>query len=402
MDNSNNNIAKLFEDITDEAIMGILTFHIHSRSAIYHNRLAKNLFEINETLPGISDITLDELFPKDSRGDFTPFSDKITTHQGLYQDILMRRTNGQTFVANVGVRHIYTEGGEILLLMVQDITLQKKLQRDITAKQIEIKAAYEELLRQNRQLKELDHAKNKFLALTTHELRTPLSAMVSSAEILKLELYDSPAQAKEFIDIIYDQGLQLQRLVNDILDMAKIQANKMDYYVQEEDINPILQSLAENYSSMATTSDVTIQFKPQTEEQKAYFDNLRIRQIVSNIINNAIKYNRKNGSVEISTETTDDHFLRIAVKDSGPGIPADKFGAIFDEFETIGQVSAHHNGTGLGLPISRKMMEAMGGKVHLTSEVGVGTTFYIDIPTTRVLPEEMYRPRPEQNADLAA
>lgn len=394
-------IANLFEDITDEAIMAILTFHVASRTAIYHNRLARTLFEIQEVMPGVSEMTLDMLFPSDDKGDFTPFSDTLIQSQGFFQDILIRKANGASFVANVGVRHIESAGGSILLLMVQDITLQKKLQRDITAKQIEIKAAYEELLKQNRQLKALDIAKNRFIAVTTHELRTPLSAMVASAEILKLGLYDGETQAKEFIDIIYEQGLHLQELVNDILDMAKIQAGKMDYYVQEQDLSPLLKSLEENFAGMAENSGVKIQLKEPELPRTCYFDELRMRQIISNIVNNGIKYNRPGGTLDMWTETRGG-MLRIFIKDCGPGIPEDKFDTIFNEFETIGQVSAHHKGTGLGLPISRKMLEGMGGAIGLESVMGEGSTFWIDVPTSKVLPEEFYRPRPEQNSDLAA
>ncbi len=392
-------IHALFRIMADEAIMGFVTFDIEDRSCLYMNKRARELFEI---LDDDQPLILDSIFGTESRGDFKAFNEDLIAHEGLYQDVILMRENGQSFVANVGVKRSTVGEQHVVVLMIQDVTLQKKLQREVVAKQLEIKSAYEELLKQNKQLMELDLAKNRFIALTTHELRTPLAAMVAAAEILHMNLYDTPEQMKEFIDMIFEQGQHLHDLVNDILDFAKIQAGRMDFYIEEQDIHPVLTSISEGFEGMAESSKVKIQLNLPESPALCYFDELRIKQVFSNIINNAIKYNREDGVVKIWIES-DEENLKVFVSDTGKGIPKDQIEKVFNEFETLGQVAQHHKGTGLGMPISRRLMEGMGGRLLVDSEVGVGSKFWIEIPRKKVLAEEIYRPRPGgPTGDLAA
>lgn len=395
------NMQELASTIAEEAFMGFCTFDIVSRECVFLNKRARELFEVTDQ-DGEFNLTLDQIFANEARGDFRAFNEDLIAHEGLYQDILLRRSNGHVFVANVGVKRLKIEAKSVVLLMIQDVSLQKKLQREVVAKQMEIKSAYEELLRQNQQLKELDLAKNRFIALTTHELRTPLAAMVASAEILHLGLYDTDEEMKDFVKMIYEQGRHLHELVNDILDFAKIQAGRMDFYIGSHDALTLLTAVMESFASMAESGKVTLEVKKDGGPFTCYFDELRLQQVLSNIINNAIKYNRENGKVEAWVEAKDDKIL-IFVKDTGNGIPADQITKVFNEFETLGQVAQHHKGTGLGMPISRRLMEGMGGSLLAKSEVGVGSTFWIEIPATKILAEDLYRERPGGDAgDLAA
>lgn len=375
----------LYEVIAQDSMFGIVVFK-EDGSCMFINAMAKQMLD-NE------DPSLQDLFPPSEKPPFKSFSSDFLKHDGLYQDILVRKNSMGSFIANVGNKHVAFSGVSANLLMLQDVTLQKKLQREITQKQNEIKSAYEELLKQNTQLKELDVAKNRFIALTTHELRTPLSAMVASAEILKMGLYDTPEQMKEFVDMIHEQGIHLQDLVNDILDFAKIQAGKMDFYIELEDVATLAKTIFHSFESMAEANKVKMVFATPIQPMKCYYDDVRLRQVLSNIINNAIKYNRSGGSVTMTFEENEKH-VKVSVQDTGKGMPADQFDKVFNEFETIGQVAQHHKGTGLGMPISRKLTQGMGGNLDFTSELGVGSTFWVEIPKTKVLGEELYQPRP--------
>lgn len=379
---------QLFETIAGEAMFGIVVFDLDGNT-LYTNKLADDMLA---TRPA----TLSDLQPATEHPQLKSFTSDLLRHDGLYQDIMIRKGNG-SFIANLGVRTLTNTG---TLLMLQDVTLQKKLQREITSKQNEIKAAFEELLQQNRKLTELDHAKDRFIALTTHELRTPLSAMVASAEILKLGLYDGEDQLKEFVDMIYDQGLHLQELVNDILDFAKIQAGKMDFFITHSDPTTMAKSIFKNFEGMASANRVSLHVKGDGAPLLCYFDELRLRQVLSNIISNSIKYNRPDGRVELEFSDLG-AAVKISVRDTGKGIPREQFAKVFNEFETIGEVAHHHKGTGLGMPISRKLTEGMGGKLELESEVGVGSVFWVELPKMKTLSEELYRPRPDGEIKVA-
>ncbi|MES2963380.1 MAG: PAS domain-containing sensor histidine kinase [Bdellovibrionota bacterium] len=389
----------ILQIIAEEAIMGIAVFDADGH-CFYLNKLAREVLEIPSE--GDFDLQLSDIMAEDRSGIARGFKPEMLANEGLYQDIFMRKKNGHMLLANVGVKHARLDDvGPVSMVMFQDITIQKKLQREVQAKQDEINKAYQDLLEQNRQLKELDRAKDKFIALTTHELRTPLSAIVATAEVLTLKLYETEAQKEEFIQTILDQGLHLMELVNDILDFAKIRAGKMDFYVEQVDLRPLVRRLVSNFDHMASANDVTMKVVVPDQPVMAWTDVLRLKEAVNNVVNNAIKYNRKGGSVTITIGNNGSH-ARVTVTDTGLGIPADKLKHVFNEFETVGHVSAHHKGTGLGMPISRKLMQNMGGDLTLESVADVGSSFFIDVPAEKVLSEDMYRSRPDSWGDQAA
>jgi len=383
--------AHIYELIAHEAIYAIAVF-THEGECLFLNRVAEHMLESPAT-----GFRLAQLMPTEDRAPFKNFHADFLKHEGLYQDLIVRKVSGGQLIANVGLRHIPLDQGQTgYLLMVQDVTLQKKMQREITQKQIEIKAAYEDLLRQNRQLKELDGAKDKFIALTTHELRTPLSAMCASVDILRQDLYDSPQQRKEFIEILHEQAHQLQTLVDDILDFAKIQAGKMDYHLELKDITPLAENVMNSFAPLAENNEVRLRFQAPTDcpvKRVCYFDEVRLRQILANVMSNAIKFNRSKGQVDLRIKETA-NTVQLFIKDTGPGISPKNFSKVFNEFETVESMNQHQKGTGLGMPISRRLAQGMGGDLTFKSRVGVGTTFRVEIPKNKVLDEAFYQERP--------
>lgn len=390
--------------IAQEAIMGIAAFSVAGGHCLYVNRLAIELLELGSFGAPVP-LRLDDLMgAADRPGFIRALRHELILHDGLYQDVWVQKKNGDVFVANTGVKRVRMAGGdEVLILMFQDITIQKKLQRDIQAKQDEINKAYNELLEQNRQLMALDRSKDRFIALTSHELRTPLSAIVATAEVLTLKLYESPEQKEEFIKTIHDQSLQLMELVNDILDFAKIGAGKMDFCVEQVDLRPLVWGIKANFDHLAAHANVTLDLVVGEAPILVWVDRLRMKEVIGNVLSNAIKYNRDGGSVTIRIESAPTPaFVRLRVSDTGVGIPADKIGVVFNEFETVGHISKHHKGTGLGMPISKKLCQTMGGDLTLTSVEGEGSSFYIDVPVEKILDESMYNTRPDLWGDLAA
>ncbi|MCB0415808.1 MAG: HAMP domain-containing histidine kinase [Bdellovibrionales bacterium] len=396
---SKNLECDIFKFVTDEAILGFLIFDLNNESCTYQNKMARDLFDgIKEDQLKLSHLFADSSASKSN--DFKPFSEDLLNLEGFFQSILMNKPSGRMFIANVGVKKIQGDQSNLRLLMIQDITIQSKLQRDVMAKQFEIKSAYEELVKQNEQLKELDKAKDKFLSLMTHELRTPVSAMFASAEILKDGLYDTEEELKDFIETIYTQGIHLTDLVNDILDFSKVKARKMEYYIEQKDLRDVIKDEIAQNSNFAKQSGISIKYDQPDTPVLCYYDTIRLKQVMSNLISNAIKYNKEKGSVHIYIEQLEDQ-VKLYVQDTGKGIPEDKTKKVFDEFETLGSLSSHQKGTGLGMPISKTMIEDMGGSIDLTSKEGEGTLFWICIPTVKVLEEDKYRSRDDENFDLA-
>jgi signal transduction histidine kinase len=396
------NADLLFQTMADEAMMGIMAFEAPKNTCVYINKLAREILNLDET-SSPSDIAIKDLFPKRKFDDYRCFDNETLANEGFYQDIVISRANAGNFMANLGVRRLVVGADELVLIMFQDITFQKKLQKEIALKQAEIKKAYEELLGQNKQLKELDLAKNRFIALTTHELRTPVAAIVGTADILVNKLYDDDNQKEEFIKTIFEQGNFLMALVNDILDFAKLQAGKMEYFIEQLNIADLVREQAHHFEPWAQKETLTIKFEDQGKTWPCYFDHMRTSQVVANIINNAIKFNKKNGRVDISLSVDPtDNYTIISVKDTGKGIDASKIATVFNEFETINDVSKHHKGTGLGMPISKRIIESQGGQIKLESELGVGTTFHVYVPNKKVMSSDLYRSRPGSDGDLAA
>jgi len=396
-------VRELFKGLIENATVGMIAFEkvATGHVAIFSNCRA---LEILERKDG-SGWSCNELFPESGRGSIAPFGPDFAGREGLHPEVLMKKATGSSFVSSAAIRKITEDGKTLLLLSFQDITVEWKLARDLTAKQEEIARAYTELLEQNSQLKSLDQAKDKFIALTTHELRTPLSAILATADFLENKLYDTDEQRDEFLRTISEQGRHLMELVNDVLDFAKIRAGKMEFFVEEIALDMLLKKTVTNFQHMADQCKVSLSFEISTGSDKAWADLVRLREIINNVISNSIKYNRENGKVVIRLSDLEDEsrrYLRIVVTDTGIGIPADKLDGVFNEFETVGHVSKHHKGTGLGMPISRRLVESMGGRLTLKSEYGVGSEFYIDIPIDKVLAEDMYRARPGMDSDLVA
>ncbi|USN47838.1 MAG: HAMP domain-containing histidine kinase [Pseudobdellovibrionaceae bacterium] len=400
----NNDNLEIYQLIASEAIMGILAVNESSLEIIYFNRLADHLLEPPMS-KSLDQMKISDFFPEPavSQGEHRLhlLDKQILEMEGLFQDVVVKKSTGQNFIASVGVKKATLNSSPVLLLMFQDTTIQKKLQRDLLAKQQEIKSAYEELLTQNKQLLELDVAKNRFIALTTHELRTPMSAIVATAEVLHMKFYDTQEEQDEFVEMIYQQGQHMLELINDILDFAKIQAGRMDFFVSEQDIAQLVAGQVETLEGMAEHSKITLHFEAPKAPVACYYDDVRIKQVLSNIINNAIKYNNEGGSVNIWIDENEEK-VTVYVKDTGKGIPKDQQAKVFNEFETLGKVALHSKGTGLGMPISKRLIEGMGGTISLESEPGVGSTFWIEVPKTKVLAEDCYRDRPDINGDLAA
>ena len=234
-------------------------------------------------------------------------------------------------------------------------------------------------------LKELDEAKTKLLTNISHEFRTPLTIMLGMARLIK----EHPDEwFRKGSEKIIQNGHALLHLVNDLLDMARLEAGAMTVNCLQQDIITQLRYLVGSFSSVATEKNIDLQFSPHSGEFIMDFDEDKLMQIVSNLLSNALKFTPKDGKVELSTENLlSQHSFSIRVKDNGPGIAAEHLPQIFDRFYRIeNPLLQSQSGSGLGLALKRELITLMNGTVSVESEPGAGTQFTITLPVTNEAP----------------
>jgi signal transduction histidine kinase len=233
------------------------------------------------------------------------------------------------------------------------------------------------------QLRELDRLKSSFLANMSHELRTPLNSILGFADVI-LEELDGPLTENMTNDLqlIQKNGQHLLHLINDVLDMAKIEAGRMNLTPEKFRVQEILEEVLGITSTLASEKNLSLLIEQDSDRQvEITADRTRLRQVMINLVNNSIKFTEK-GGIFIHAACQDDHVV-IRVKDSGIGIPTDKIEEVFQEFAQVDSSTTRKTGgTGLGLPISRKLIEMHGGRLWAESS-GVeheGSTFYVELP----------------------
>ncbi len=241
------------------------------------------------------------------------------------------------------------------------------------------------------QLRELDRLKSSFLANMSHELRTPLNSILGFADVI-LEGLDGPLTDNMQTDLglIYKNGQHLLHLINDVLDMAKIESGKMNLNIEKFNLQETIEEVTSITSTFASEKNLALFIEPDSDhEVEIYADKIRLRQVMINLINNAIKFTEK-GSISIHV-TREVNNVLISVKDTGIGIPMDQLESVFQEFTQVDTTTTRKvGGTGLGLPISRRLIEMHSGRLWAESSSidGEGATFFVFLPIEASIKEQ--------------
>ncbi|WP_172840216.1 sensor histidine kinase [Solemya pervernicosa gill symbiont] len=221
-------------------------------------------------------------------------------------------------------------------------------------------------------------AKSEFLSYMSHELRTPLNAILGFSQVLELEELDE-SQAQMVSDI-YKSGMHLLELINDVLDLSKIEAGRFDISFGEVNLGDLVSECMVMMNPLAANRELTLRVEPsQLSAVILNADKVRLKQVLLNLLSNAVKYNRRGGFIAITAEPVHDCFYRISVTDNGLGIPKERQDELFEAFNRIEAEGTHIEGTGIGLVISKRIAELMGGTLGFESESGQGSTFWVEI-----------------------
>jgi CheY-like chemotaxis protein/nitrogen-specific signal transduction histidine kinase len=251
---------------------------------------------------------------------------------------------------------------QYLLVISDDITEQRQA---------------DQLLRDAKeQAERANAAKSDFLSRMSHELRTPLNSILGFGRLLEMDGLSE--QQREPVHYILESGRHLLRLINEVLDTTRVEAGEVSIFPEPVAVGPLLRDVAAIMAPIAAERDIRVEFAGGDCDWQVSAAPQRLKQVMLNLLSNAIKYNREGGEVTIECERADE-FLRIAVSDTGRGIAARELSNVFAPFERLDVGRETIEGAGLGLAISRQLMEAMGGTLSVRSVPGVGSTFTAEL-----------------------
>jgi signal transduction histidine kinase len=254
--------------------------------------------------------------------------------------------------------------------------------RALRKSESELRRVTVELAEQHQRVLEASQLKSEFLANMSHELRTPLSSILGFAQLMREDMvaYDSSTYWSGLQHII-NNGKHLSQLINDILDLSKIEAGMLQFHPERVDLVKLLAEVNSSLSGAALNKQINLKFDLDPTLNEIVLDPARLKQVLYNYVSNALKFTPEEGRVEVRVKPDGSERFRVEVEDNGIGIASRNLGRLFSKFEQLDAGSAKkHGGAGLGLAFTKRLVEAQGGSVGVTSELTRGSTFHIVLP----------------------
>ena len=325
----------------------------HEQLVGYHQEeLEGKLFSI--LLPEEAVSTAEEIF------------EKVTQGQGWSGLLPMRRRDGSQFISASNIGAVTTTDGRIQYVF------------NIFTDYTEELARRTELAQAKEAAECANQAKSGFLSNMSHEFRTPMNAILGFAQFL--EIYGRlDVEQKNSVSEILNAGRHLLELINKVLDLAKIEAGRVDLSLEPIELSVLVEECLDLVYPLAVARRVTFR-SGDFSGIAMRADRMSLKQALLNLFSNAIKYNSEGGSVSLRILSTEFGRLRLSISDTGPGIPSEHLESLFQPFNRLGAENGDVEGTGIGLTITRRLVEMMGGSVGVESQIGVGSTFWIELP----------------------
>ncbi len=291
------------------------------------------------------------------------------------------RRDGGYLILEIYDSLIRDRAGEItgLRSVLLDVT-DRRLAEQLLANEVTERERLTVALRRSKEEAEkANRAKSEFLSRMSHELRTPLNAILGFAQLLEMVPLDR--DKRESVGQILKAGQHLLKLINEVLEISRIEAGRLSLSPEAVLISTAVQETLDLLTPMAVRRKITVRDELATMRRRHVLaDQQRLKQVLLNLITNAIKYNSESGTVTISAEEIEGHRLRIRVRDTGPGIKTEYRDKLFTPFERLGAEQTTVEGTGLGLALSKRLLEMMGGSIGVENNLDCGCTFWMDLP----------------------
>ena len=296
---------------------------------------------------------------------------------------------GEGIDQSVTLKPVLVDGGERhCLIQISDVTAATRRERFLRRQTSELSHAVDELRATRDIATRANVAKSEFLTDMSHELRSPLNAIIGFSQLLERDQAGAlNAEQHEFVTYIHKAGSHLLKIITDILDLSKIEAKRLTLEPDDIEADRFVLDTIKGVRGLSHDRSIAVRYLPGDHGGLSIrADRTRLAQIVMNLLSNAIKYNRVRGSVTVGVEAPVPGWVRILVADTGPGIPPERQGELFQSFNRLGAEFGEIEGAGIGLALSRKLAELMGGAIGFRSLPGEGSSFWVDMPSTKAVP----------------
>ncbi|MBE0614598.1 MAG: PAS domain S-box protein [Burkholderiales bacterium] len=380
----------VFRDVTGEyaAAQALREHQLYTRSlfesnvdAIMTTDPSGIITDVNNQMEALTACPRDELIGTPFKDYFTdPARAAASIEQVLREkkvsnyELTAHARNGKETFVSYNATTFHNAAGELqgVFAAARDVTESKRLDRELKDKNVELESARAAAEKANL-------AKSDFLSNMSHELRTPLNAVLGFAQVIESGTPPPTPLQKRSVDEILKAGWYLLELINEILDLARIESGRLALSREPVSLNEVMLECQAMIEPQAQLRGIGMQFPRFDTPSFVLADRTRLKQVLINLFFNAVKYNRPDGKVVVECISDSPEALRISVSDTGAGLPAEKLAQLFQPFNRLGKETSIEEGTGIGLVVSKRLVELMGGTIGADSTVGEGSVFWIQL-----------------------